>query len=195
MPHPTVLVVDDEDLIRWSLKERLGRQGYTVLEAATGEAAMEQAAAADLVLLDLRLPDMDGLAVLRRLQETVPGTPVILMTAFSTIENAVEAMRQGAYHYLRKPFDLDDVVAIVDQARRDALNGATSSTLFRLPPKGTNLDDVERQLLVQALDRSGWNQTHAGRLLGINRDQVRYRIQKFGLTPPTFRTVVTSPRF
>lgn len=53
--------------------------------------------------------------------------------------------------------------------------------MFRLPPDGVNLEDVERQLLVQALERCGWNQTHAGHLLRINRDQVRYRIEKFGL--------------
>jgi two-component system NtrC family response regulator len=55
--------------------------------------------------------------------------------------------------------------------------------MFRLPPDGVNLEAVERQLLVQALERSGWNQTHAGQLLRINRDQVRYRIEKFGLHP------------
>ena len=58
---------------------------------------------------------------------------------------------------------------------------ASSTTMFRLPPEGVNLEDVERQLLVQALERSGGNQTHAGQLLRINRDQVRYRIEKFGL--------------
>ena len=55
---------------------------------------------------------------------------------------------------------------------------------FRLPPEGVNLDEVERQLVIQALERCGGNQTHAGALLGINRDQVRYRIEKFGLTKP-----------
>jgi two-component system, NtrC family, response regulator AtoC len=58
---------------------------------------------------------------------------------------------------------------------------AVSTSLFRLPPEGVNLEDVERQLLVQALERCRWNQTHAGQLLRINRDQVRYRIEKFGL--------------
>jgi len=72
------------------------------------------------------------------------------------------------------------------------LNRSTGSTLFKLPAEGTNLDEVERQLLVQALDRSSWNQTHAGRLLGINRDQVRYRIEKFGLMAPTARAAVAS---
>jgi two-component system NtrC family response regulator len=58
---------------------------------------------------------------------------------------------------------------------------AVSATQYTLPPEGVNLDEVERQLVVQALDRTAGNQTHAGRLLGINRDQVRYRIEKFGL--------------
>jgi DNA-binding NtrC family response regulator len=58
---------------------------------------------------------------------------------------------------------------------------AAAASLFRLPPEGVNLEDVERQLLVQALERCHWNQTHAGQLLRINRDQVRYRIEKFGL--------------
>jgi two-component system NtrC family response regulator len=64
------------------------------------------------------------------------------------------------------------------------LSRSSSQATFRLPPGGVSLDEIERQLLVQALDRTGGNQTHAGHLLGINRDQVRYRIEKFGLARP-----------
>src|SRR5262245_42320766 len=64
-----------------------------------------------------------------------------------------------------------------------ALPRGARATSFKLPPEGLNLEEVERDLLLQALDRTEWNQTHAGRLLGINRDQVRYRIEKFGLPP------------
>jgi DNA-binding NtrC family response regulator len=64
-----------------------------------------------------------------------------------------------------------------------ALPRGARATTFKLPPDGLNLEEVERDLLLQALDRTDWNQTHAGRLLGINRDQVRYRIEKFGLPP------------
>ncbi|HVG56578.1 MAG TPA: sigma-54 dependent transcriptional regulator [Vicinamibacterales bacterium] len=117
MANATLLVVDDEELVRWSLRERFRREGYTVVEAATAAAALEQiAGSVDLVLLDYRLPDGDGLTLLRRIKETSPDTPVILMTAFSTVENAVEAMKHGAYHYLNKPFNLDDVALTVEKA-------------------------------------------------------------------------------
>jgi two-component system response regulator AtoC len=117
MANATLLVVDDEELVRWSLRERFRRDGYTVVEAATAAAALEQIAGSiDLVLLDYKLPDGDGLTVLRRIKDTSPDTPVILMTAFSTVENAVEAMKHGAYHYLNKPFNLDDVAITVEKA-------------------------------------------------------------------------------
>jgi|SoiMethySBSTD1v2_1073268.scaffolds.fasta_scaffold108892_2 two-component system, NtrC family, response regulator AtoC len=117
MATATLLVVDDEELVRWSLRERFRREGYAVVEAATAAAAVEQVTGGiDLVLLDYRLPDGDGLTVLRRIKELSPDTPVILMTAFSTVENAVEAMKHGAYHYLNKPFNLDDVAITVEKA-------------------------------------------------------------------------------
>jgi DNA-binding NtrC family response regulator len=108
MATATLLIVDDEELVRWSLRERFRRDGYNVLEAGTGAGAVEQ--------MDHRLPDTDGLTVLRRIKEMAPDTPVILMTAFSTVENAVEAMKHGAYHYLNKPFNLDDVAITVEKA-------------------------------------------------------------------------------
>jgi two-component system response regulator AtoC len=114
---PTVLVVDDEQLIRWSLSERLTAEGCTVLEAGTAREALERFGGdVDLVLLDYRLPDSDGLRVLKKMKAAEPDVPVILLTAFSSIETAVEAMKQGAYHYANKPFNLDEIALIVAKA-------------------------------------------------------------------------------
>jgi len=114
---PTVLVVDDEQLIRWSLAERLKADGLTVVEAETAHEALERFDAdIDLVLLDYRLPDSDGLRVLKKMKAAQPDVPIILLTAFSSIETAVEAMKQGAYHYANKPFNLDEIAMIVAKA-------------------------------------------------------------------------------
>jgi two-component system response regulator AtoC len=117
MAKPTVLVVDDEQLIRWSLNERLTQDGYRVVEAQTAAEAMDKHRdGVDLVLLDYRLPDGDGLTVLKKMKEADPDALVILLTAFSSVDMAVEAMKGGAYHYANKPFNLDEIAMLVAKA-------------------------------------------------------------------------------
>jgi two-component system response regulator AtoC len=117
MSTATILVVDDEQLIRWTLKERLAAHGYDVVEASSGaEALAAFGDAIDLVLLDFRLPDTDGLTVLRQLKEQQPLVPVILLTAFASIQTAVEAIKQGAYDYARKPFEFEALQLTIAKA-------------------------------------------------------------------------------
>ena len=116
-PQATILIVDDERLIRWSLAERLSAEGHRTIEVESGREALDHfGAAVDLVLLDYRLGDVDGLQVLKALRQREPDVLVIFFTAFSSLGNAVEVMKQGAYHYATKPFDLDEIALLVEKA-------------------------------------------------------------------------------
>jgi DNA-binding NtrC family response regulator len=107
-----VLVVDDEPLIRETLAEYLSQEGYTVVACASGEEALEHAAAQPfhIALCDVQLPGMDGLELLERMQCLSPDTFILLITAYATVENAVEAFQRGAHDYLMKPILLDEVL-------------------------------------------------------------------------------------
>ncbi len=108
---PTLLVIDDEETIRRSLRHFFSRKGYRFLEAETGALGLAQVQdqAPDLVLLDLKLPDTDGLTLLGKIRESSPETAVIMVTARGSIESAVAAIKAGATDYLSKPVDLDEV--------------------------------------------------------------------------------------
>ena len=138
MAHETILVIDDEALIRRTVGKRLQSAGYDVLEAETGQQALERAATGvDLAILDYRLPDIDGLAVLKQLKQLDPDILVILLTAYANVESAVSAMKLGAFHFLNKPFDLEALVALVEQAlettqlRREVTELRADRELFR----------------------------------------------------------------
>ena len=113
-----VLIVEDEALIRWSLRQKFEERGYRVTEAETGQAATAafEEGLFDLVMLDYKLPDTTGLDVLRSLRQADQDTVVIMMTAYSTIETAVEAIKLGAFNYLAKPFQMDELLVTVDKA-------------------------------------------------------------------------------
>jgi len=114
-----VLVIDDESMIRWSIEQTLQAAGCDVSVAETAAEGMTlfRRLLPDVVFLDLRLPDADGLTVLKEMKEEGGGeTAIIVMTAFGEIRTAVEAMRLGAYEYLKKPFDFNELEVLVGKA-------------------------------------------------------------------------------
>ena len=115
-----VLVVDDEALIRWSLNERLSSVGYDVEEAGDGASALtyfrDGAPRVDLVVLDLKLPDVDGVDLLKQIKRLCPTCRVVLMTAFGTPDKLAEARNSGAYDVVAKPFNLDNMLRVVECA-------------------------------------------------------------------------------
>lgn len=124
--NPVVLVVDDEALIRWSLSEGLTDSGYDVRHAANGAEAVTALAACGVaplvVLLDLRLPDVSGLSLLRSIRSTRPDAPVLLLTAHGSAEDAAEAARLGVTQILHKPFDLGEIVRLVGATWKNRLS-------------------------------------------------------------------------
>jgi len=115
----TILVVDDEPLIRWAVREGLESAGYQVLEAGSAREALAEfggAAHIDVALLDVRLPDSDDLALLKRVRTDAPSCRVIVMTAHGTPELLADAIRAGAFATLSKPFDMGGMIDIVRAA-------------------------------------------------------------------------------
>jgi two-component system response regulator HydG len=121
----TVLVADDDPGLRESLERTLTREGYTVAVAPDGRAALErlQGGGIDLVVTDLKMPGLSGLELLRAAKGLAPDVAVILLTAFGTVEEAVRAMKEGAYDFLTKPFRREQLLKLVDKAleRRDLI--------------------------------------------------------------------------
>jgi DNA-binding NtrC family response regulator len=113
---PVILVIEDEEKYRRVISLHLSSSGYSVKAAGTAEDGLKVAAEADLVLTDLKLPGMDGLALLEQLRAQNMLTPVIVMSAFGTVEIAVEAMKKGAVDFLPKPFSLDHLSVVVEKA-------------------------------------------------------------------------------
>jgi two-component system, NtrC family, nitrogen regulation response regulator GlnG len=127
----TILVADDEQSVRWVLARALEDAGHRVIQAETGAEALGCLTRdkVDLAFVDLRMPDLDGLAVLSRAREAGAETPIVIITAHTTMANAIEAMKQGAYDYVTKPFDIDEVLALTQRAIE---MGRLSSNLHRL---------------------------------------------------------------
>ena len=113
-----ILVVDDEPMMADSLRQNFMEEGYSVDTAATGAAAIElfDQGAHHLAICDLQLPDMDGLEVLRHMKDARPTSEVIVVTGYGTVQKAVEATKAGAFYFVEKPFDFEELQPLVEKA-------------------------------------------------------------------------------
>jgi DNA-binding NtrC family response regulator len=131
MPKGRILLVEDRDSLRRMLEAALSQDGYEVAAAADGQAGIRLLAARpfDFVLTDLQLPDVSGLRVLEASRAAQPRVPVVVLTGFGTVGSAVEAMKLGAYDFLEKPLELDDLARLIEQA----LGERDESAVFQAP--------------------------------------------------------------
>ncbi|HAM52387.1 MAG TPA: hypothetical protein DCP92_17455 [Nitrospiraceae bacterium] len=118
MNKPRILVIDDEEIVRISCKKCLAPEGYDVDVAPNGIEGMRlaQTTKYDLVLTDLKMPEMDGMEFIMKAKESQPDTKVIMLTGYTTVEHAVKAMSLGAYNYIEKPFTPDTLITVVREA-------------------------------------------------------------------------------
>src|SRR4029077_1006332 len=113
-----ILIVDDEESICWGLSRLLTGEGHNVRVASSAEEALEKVPQAkpDLVVLDVRLPGMDGLTAMSKFRDLAGPVPIVVITAFGTLNTAVAALGDGAFDYLPKPFDLDQAASVIPRA-------------------------------------------------------------------------------
>src|SRR5208283_1008924 len=118
MPAEKILIVDDERLVRWSLRQKCEEWGYEVVEAAAGEPGLRlaQHESPDLILLDVRLPDLNGLQVLEQLKKTGDSTAVIMITADPQLDDVKSALKLGAYDFIGKPLDFEELRVTIHNA-------------------------------------------------------------------------------
>jgi len=116
-PKPRILVVDDEESLCTFMKLMLSKEGYDVVTSVSAERALDlvQADGVDLVFTDLMMPEMNGLEFVQKLRQIRPDAECVVMTAYASVDSAIEALKLGAADYITKPFKLDEVKIIVKQ--------------------------------------------------------------------------------
>jgi len=190
--RPQILIVDDEEIARNNIEHILKKENYHVVTAANGIEAIEkiEAAVFDVVLTDLKMEKVDGLGVLEKVKSKYPDTQVIMITAYAAIDTAIEAIKKGAFHYIAKPFRLEEVRTTVKQALDKKLStvSAKGSVLCFAGPPGTGKTSLGRSI-ADALGRKfarislggmkdeaeimGHRRTYAGAMPGRIMQEIR----------------------
>ncbi len=169
----SVLIVDDERMIRWSLRQRLEQDGFQVTDAENGQSAREhfQQDSFEVALFDMRLPDTDGMSLLKEFHDEQPDTPVIIITGYSSLEGAVDAMKGGAADYLSKPFDLDELSITVQRVHESSVMRRDIKTELSQKRSQFGLDNIignspEIQEVKQLIRKIAGGQSTTTLLLG-----------------------------
>ncbi len=174
-----VFIIEDDELIRLSLEDRLRIEGFSVLSAATVDGArlmLTHGPRPSLVITDVRLPDGSGTEVFEMYRVRMPGVPVIVMTAYGSVADAVRLVKAGALDYLEKPFNLDDFVETV-RMTVTVPDGQEDRGLRE------SIENAERSAIIEALERNDWAISKTAKALGISRKNLwekmrRYQIER-----------------
>ena len=199
-----ILAVDDKENMRNLLRDILHAHHEVVLAADGAIARAElEASAFDLVVTDVRMPGLDGFELIQIVAERWPLTEVIMMTAFASVPAAVEAIRRGAYDYIQKPFDPDDLNLIVTRAlerRRDRVSAKTRSdvqtgalteqelaALSYREALASARDKGSREYLSALLKALGGNVSRAAERAGLERESLHRLLRRYGIHAQTYR--------
>jgi DNA-binding NtrC family response regulator len=207
---PRILVVDDEPVVRESLHAWFTEGGYAVDVAASAAEALQmlQSSSWDILVSDIKMPGMDGLELQQEVKKIAPKMTIIIMTAYASMDTAVQAIKEGAYDYVTKPLDPDDLEQIINRAaerqqllrenielkeRVQAVGGKADEIPPQdlpptppadlSPPEGLSLAEVEKQHIQNVLEQMSGNLTKAAQALQIDETSLQERMRRYGLEP------------
>lgn len=197
-----ILVVDDEESVRFFLTRGLRRAGHAVDEAPDGATAIEMLSRVpyDVVLTDLVMPDVSGLDVLAAVHEMDRDAVVILMTAHGSVENAIDALRRGAFDYLTKPFEMNEVLVNVERGlQRRAVERENRKLRFLVEKRADGAvggkkrglrvarREWEKGYISDLLKKTGGNVTQAAAMARISRPNLHKKLRTLGIDPMEFK--------